>query len=281
MHLFQSVQLTGDENIGSHQERSVPSRARSILCLLVMCILLVAILQISFQFDPQDVKAKSITSGQCHVSSSKNNATNPQTLSVRGTMDLTNSSIKLDPFMVLPGSKYTIRPANSSFTIGLQGIDGKNLAVYPFNPKEFTSMSNKAKIAAISEAVPYNVCTKKIIISKDNVQLASRTVDNFTPNVKILFPAGGENLQGDIVIRWQGSDADGDTLTYFVLYSTDAGKSWQTIASDIKSTQLHVNLAGLPGSNRSLFRIIATDGVNTAISDSNSTFSVPSTSSVG
>ena len=50
------------------------------------------------------------------------------------------------------------------------------------------------------------------------------------------------------------------------------------MASYIKDTQTTVNMATLPGTSVGLFRIIATDGVNTGISDSNSTFKVPSTS---
>jgi hypothetical protein len=222
---------------------------------------------------------------QCSAISGKPqpvSATNDQTLSVRGTFDLTKSTVRLDPFMVLPGSKYTVRPTNSSFTINLLDNKGKNLATFPFDPKVYTNISqSKDKVAILSEAVPYILCTKEIVISKDNRELASRNVDNYAPKVRLIFPVGGETLTGNINVRWQASDADGDNLTYFVLYSTDAGRSWQTIASDIKDTQLTVNMAGLPGSNVSLFRIIATDGVNTGISDSNSTFNVPSTSSIG
>src|SRR5207245_1277757 len=133
--------------------------------------------------------------------------------------------------------------------------------------------------ALISEAVPYFPCVKEIVISKENKELASRKVDDYAPKVRIIYPIGGETLTKTLTIRWQASDPDGDNLTYYVLYSPDAGKSWQSVASGIKDTELRVNLAGLPGSTLGLFRIIATDGVNTGISDSNSTFNVPATSS--
>ena len=133
-------------------------------------------------------------------------------------------------------------------------------------------------MALLSEAVPYIPCTKEILISKDNKELASRIVDNYPPKVRIIFPIGGETLTGNIIVRWQASDVDGDNLTYFVLYRTDAGMSWQNVASDIKDTEIPVNMAALPGTTAGLFRIIATDGVNTGISDSNSTFNVPSSS---
>ena len=253
----------------------------------MIMIVISAASTVSNLYLPQNAMAvgPAATTPMCSAISGKPqsvSATNNQTLSVRGTIDLTKSTVRLDPFMVLPGSKYTVRPTNSSFTINLLDNKGKNLATFPFDPKVYTNISqSKDKVAILSEAVPYISCTKEIVISKDNRELALRNVDNYAPKVRLIFPIGGETLTGNITARWQASDADGGNLTYFVLYSTDAGRSWQTIASDIRDTQLTVNMAGLPGSNISLFRIIATDGVNTGISDSNSTFNVPSTSSIG
>lgn len=229
------------------------------------------------------IAAGQTTVTQCVTSFVKpqaSSATSNKTLSVFGTINLSNSSIKLNPFMVLPGSKYTLRPASSSFSIDLLDSNGKALARYPFDPKVYTSVPpNGNKMALISEAVPYFPCVKEIVISKANKQLASRNVDDYAPKVRIIYPIGGETLTKTITIRWQASDPDSDNLTYYVLYSTDAGRSWQSVASGIKDTELRVNLAGLPGTTLGLFRIIATDGVNTGISDSNSTFNVPATSS--
>jgi hypothetical protein len=219
---------------------------------------------------------------QCITNSTKPSllpTTTNQTLSVRGTIDLTKSTIKLGPFMILPGSKYTMRPTNNSFSIDLIDSQGRTIARYPFEPKANTTLSqNNDNMALLSEAVPYIPCTKEIVISKDNKELALRNVDNYSPKVKIIFPVGGETLAGNITVRWQASDADDKNLTYFVLYSTDDGRSWQDVASDIKDTKVTVNIAALPGTNLGLFRIIATDGVNTGISDSNSTFNVQSVS---
>jgi hypothetical protein len=201
-----------------------------------------------------------------------------KTLSVNGIIDLTNSSIRLEPFMILPGSTYTTRPANSSFSINLLDNEGKILARYPFNPKISTYVpENKHNIMALlSEAVPYILCTKQIEISKDGNEVASRYVSANAPQAKVIFPNGGEILKDKLTVRWQASDVDGDHLTYFLLYSTDNGFTWQTVAKKIKESQLTVNVTELPGSTKALFRVIATDGVNTGIDDSDDTFTVPS-----
>jgi hypothetical protein len=184
--------------------------------------------------------------------------------------------------MILPGSRYTERPINSSFSINLLNSEGRTLGYYPFEPKAVTNISeDKDKMALISEAVPFISCTKKIVILKDERQLASRTVDDHAPQVMIISPSNGGTLTGKVTVKWQASDADGSNLTYFVLYSPDAGKSWQTVASDIKNTQITLQMAELPGTSKALFRVIATDGVNTGISDSNSTFRVPAIGTPG
>ena len=255
-----------------------------ILSLFIIFIVISLPSRVSSLYLPQNAMAvgPAATSPQCLTSPVKLESlstTSNQTLSVRGILDLTKFTIKLEPFMILPGSKYTVRPTNSSFSIDLLDSKGKTLARYPFDPKIYTNISqNKDKMALLSEAIPYIPCTKEIVISKDNRVLASRNVDDYAPKVRIIFPIGGETLTGNIIVRWQASDADGDNLTYFVLYSTDAGRSWQYIASDIKDTEIPVNMAALPGTTVGLFRIIATDGVNTGIGDSNSTFNVPSAS---
>jgi hypothetical protein len=257
-------------------------RHHVILSLFIMFIVISIPSKVSSLYLPQNaIAVGSATTSQCIASSVKPellSTESNQTLSVLGTIDLTKSTIKLDPFMILPGSKFTVRPTNSSFSIDLLDSKGTTLARYPFDPKVYTSISqNKDKMALLSEAIPYIPCVKEIVISKDNKELASRNVDDYAPKVRIIFPTGGETLTGNIVVRWQASDADGDNLTYFVLYSTDAGRSWQDVSSDIKDTEITVNMAALPGTNVGLFRIIATDGVNTGISDSNSTFNVPPT----
>jgi Neuraminidase (sialidase) len=119
------------------------------------------------------------------------------------------------------------------------------------------------------------------VISKDGKELASRYVSAHAPQVRVIFPNGGEIFEGKVTVRWQASYAGGvDNLTYSLLYSTDNGHTWQSVAKNIKESQLTVDLTELPGGTKALFRVIATDGVNTAIDDSG-TFTVPSRSVAG
>ena len=84
----------------------------------------------------------------------------------------------------------------------------------------------------------------------------------------------------NITVSWHGEVGNGsgtvnEDLSYFLLYSPDAGKNWHTVGVNIKDSQVTLHANRLPGGDQARFRLIASDGVNTAIADSNGTFIVP------
>lgn len=90
------------------------------------------------------------------------------------------------------------------------------------------------------------------------------------PEVRIVSPAGGEDWgdSGLHPIAWEASDPDGDVLSFNVVYSADDGQSWSAIELDrVAETSISVDAAALPG-GRILFRVLASDGLNTAESRS-------------
>lgn len=199
-------------------------------------------------------------------------------LLVLGNLNLNESTIELEPFSVVPNLTLTQRPLNSSYTIDLLTDNGTLLARYPFEPKIYADIPpEEDQIALIGEVVPYVQSTARIVISNESRELASRTVSSSTPEVNMIYPNGGEKLQdeGTIIVSWNASDNDDeDRLTYSLLYSPDAGKSWNTIDVGINRSDYVVNLETLPGSENAKFRVIATDGVNTGIDDSDNIFQV-------
>jgi hypothetical protein len=78
-----------------------------------------------------------------------------------------------------------------------------------------------------------------------------------------------------MMVAWQASDADDDSMLFTVQYSPDAGSTWQPLATNYATTTLVLDdLGGIPGSSAALVRVIATDGVNTGTDTSDGTFSV-------
>jgi sugar lactone lactonase YvrE len=70
-------------------------------------------------------------------------------------------------------------------------------------------------------------------------RVGSVTISYLTPNqaptVKLLAPGGGEVWSGKETIKWAGTDADKDSLTYDVYYSRDGGKEWKPLVGGVAS----------------------------------------------
>ncbi len=74
-------------------------------------------------------------------------------------------------------------------------------------------------------------------------------------------------MTGRVTLAWAAGDADGNTLRYDVLISRDAGRTFQPLKGElpIRSTQIDTDALG---GGSVIFRVVATDGVLTAKSDS-------------
>jgi hypothetical protein len=198
-------------------------------------------------------------------------------LMVLGNLNLSNNTLVLQPFALSPDFKLTPRPEKSDFTIDLFDRDGTRLASYPFQPKELTIHESNQTLAIVGEVVPFASGTNKIAIMENATELGSRTVSENAPQVQITFPNGGETLDGATAkVKWEASDQDNDELAFSLLYSADGGKTWDVIEVNIRNQEHEVNLQDIPGSDQALFRVVATDGVNTSSDESDGVFTVPS-----
>lgn len=210
--------------------------------------------------------------GKSASQASEAKATTADGLVVVGSFDPETSEVELENLLRLPNRTLTPRPGRSAFTLVLQDAAKRTLASYPFTPRP----SSDGGEDIISEVVPYVAGTKRVAILQNGRELAARAASRNAPEVKILFPNGGEQLDGETVdVLWQGSDADGDVIAYSLLYSNDRGASWGAIAIDLSEPRATVDLKRLPGGSGALFRVVATDGFDTRRDDSDSPFSVP------
>ena len=151
------------------------------------------------------------------------------------------------------------------------------LGTWAFTPKTDTEPAEpgQAYDASILESVPWQTGATKSPSSYRGGEVASRDVSAHAPVVQMITPNGGENLTGPLAdVRWTGSDIDGDKLLYSVQYSPDAGSTWQTLITNFPFTQYWADISLLPGSTTALFRVIASDGVNTGQAQSAGVFTV-------
>ena len=82
------------------------------------------------------------------------------------------------------------------------------------------------------------------------------------PSVAITAPSDGQAvpLQAEATVRveWAGSDADGDSLLYAILYSPNGGQTWLTLSLEQTETAFDVPVD--PESSAHRVKVIATDG---------------------
>ena len=67
---------------------------------------------------------------------------------------------------------------------------------------------------------------------------------------------------GQTVLLWDGTDEDGDRVTYSVQRSSDLGKTWETLAVGLRKPELELDQDPRESEVGIMFRIIANDGMN-------------------
>jgi len=112
--------------------------------------------------------------------------------------------------------------------------------------------------------VPLPGGATRIALRRGNSELAARASSANPPTVTITTPAAGETWAGSRTLRWQGTDPDGDVLTYTVLYSADGGTSWLPIETLTTATEFTFDTAEIGSGDQIRFRVIASDGFRTA-----------------
>ena len=117
---------------------------------------------------------------------------------------------------------------------------------------------------------------EKVTVSKDRLAVITVSPTNSSPQVNITYPNGEEVLDGVQTITWDGYDDDGDLLRYDLLYSPDGGLSWLPLAIQQRDTSFSFQTNQVPPSTNGLIRVIASDGFNTAVDESDRGFAIRS-----
>jgi hypothetical protein len=139
---------------------------------------------------------------------------------------------------------------------------------------ELKGIGHGTNSAIFFEMLPYHPETSHITIKQGDIVLQMVDVSENTPQVYVTFPNGGEILSGKQTITWTATDADGNSLTYDVLYSWNGGSSWSPLALRLNRNSFLWDTNRVAGSDQAVIRILANDGVNTGQDESDLLFSV-------
>jgi len=196
---------------------------------------------------------------------------NQEYLITMGTID-TTGTVELRPFFkkMLPAGTHD-EVGSGPYSIKLFDKNGTSLFTRKFDADFSHAANNKGMFVQI---LPYHPDTVKIVVTQDDMVLKKVLVSANAPQVTITYPTGGETLSGEQTITWSASDADGDVLTFNILYSPDNGNHWSVIATGLHRESYVWDTDRSPGGDSAVLRVIVTDGVNTAQDDSDAIFIV-------
>jgi hypothetical protein len=157
-------------------------------------------------------------------------------------------------------------PGSGQFTLELRDDAEQVLVSRSFNPSEGTH--DLSGPPSFVEVLPWDARAHSLVVRSGDAQVARRTASASPPEVNILTPRPGVHWNGARQVTWEASDADGDALVYAVHYSSDGGRTWLPVGVDLTETSLDVDAAFLAGSTDCRVRVIASDGFNTTVVDS-------------
>ncbi|MCB9121932.1 MAG: hypothetical protein H6640_19585 [Caldilineaceae bacterium] len=174
----------------------------------------------------------------------------------------------------LPGTGYAVQLRNGATVLSSEefGVsfeseyDGHGEVGHDTPP--FPSADSPQ--ADLSLIIPWVDGATSIALVQGSTVLDSRAVSAHAPVVTITNPASPATWPAGTqqTLTWTGSDADGGTLSYSVLYSYNDGATWDLVASDLTTTSYVVDVNAFAGGPTARFRVVATDGVNIGIGES-------------
>lgn len=150
----------------------------------------------------------------------------------------------------------------SDFCLELQDGAGGLLSRTCFD-SWFTSQRGDALTeAGFFFILPAPSGTQRVALTHEAVVIDTRSASAHAPQVSISAPAPGAVWNGRQTIRWSASDADGDALTYSLLYSHD-GSAWLPLDIGLSATSYELDMSELPGGNQARLKVSANDGFHT------------------
>jgi hypothetical protein len=141
--------------------------------------------------------------------------------------------------------------------VGLHGVQDTELSVEKVSPSFVASLPKPDQPIA------------GVVASDANGEIGRRNASANPPVVNIVAPASGELLDTEqVTLAWNASDPDGDALTYDILYSADDGNSWEALTVFYPDQSITLNRKALAATNAGRLRVVASDGVHTAVAES-------------
>jgi hypothetical protein len=168
------------------------------------------------------------------------------------------------PFYDLDGVEDLAAGGEGSWAIVLKDAPGNVLARYAWEPQwKVPDMEPERTLVAFASRLLRPEGLASVELQGPDGLLDTRVLSMSAPAVTILAPAENDPItlvDGEVVVEWAVSDADGDPVVSTVLYSPDGGEMWMDVVVETAETSVRVPLD--PEAPREAHRVLvrATDG---------------------
>jgi hypothetical protein len=171
---------------------------------------------------------------------------------------------ELYPIYVLEDSLQPFEPpASPTGEILLLDGEGQPLDSHPFAPQFEVIDSDPSDVAGFFLYLPMPDGTEQVEVFYGGDLVTERSASDHAPELELLSPLPGGELDGSVPITWEASDLDDDPLVYTLLYSHDDGMTWLPLAHNLSEPAYELDTELIPGGDVCLVRVLVSDGWHT------------------
>ncbi|HKQ80063.1 MAG TPA: hypothetical protein VJ810_40600 [Blastocatellia bacterium] len=193
-------------------------------------------------------------------------AADEQTFVFVGTISRDGEVTVADSYLAPADMPLTEAAEDKTYTVAFINQSGQQLAEQPihvsFEQDDAPFQSLKTVFSFVSR---FPQETAFVELRQAGKVLTRLTRSASAPNIQgVTASPAKDPKSGEFIIEWQGGDPDGDPLSFSVLYSVDSGMTYIPLVSGWRENKYSLPAAALAGGGGGLFKVIASDGFNTA-----------------
>ena len=190
-----------------------------------------------------------------------------------------------DNYYPLPWFSYEASPValtanrEGEYSVVIYDAGGKRLSFAYFDVVDNSQTTAREGVndfidteVPIRVIVGYPETAAKVVIKKGSKEIYSKELSASAPKVAFTGLTEGQEISNDITLTWEAEDAE--NLTFQIWYMRNNEEEFfnedvqYLVASRIKGTSYTADLTDFPGSKQGWFKILATDGGRTGMSES-------------